>query len=270
MLPPQRSCPSETCSPHASDFRSSCSASRSFVIGGVALYKSAPPLTCTLPFIIHRHDFLGWTVTAIISPIRDRICLQLAPAPSTMNGGPAAGAEQCVFFQRSGNKGHQKGAVSVGTEANQISSAALRTFHAVANTEAHRTCLHSSRQGTSSQVETACPSRSTRCRSWVLERLRRRSREANSPAFCENFHPTVLWDALTWLTANAYKTPAGNGRGRKTASPPALGEQGTSPFAPFVQDCSLATTISRNGLSGTNARGNRYERTVYRHQLTWN
>src|SRR5713101_1719606 len=60
-----------------------------------------------------------------------------------MNGGPAAGAEQCVFFQRSGNKGHQKGAVSVGTEANQISSAALRTFHAVANTEAHRTCLQS-------------------------------------------------------------------------------------------------------------------------------
>jgi hypothetical protein len=100
-------------------------------------------LTRTPPFIIHRHDLLGWTVTAIISPIRDRICLQLAPAPSTMNGGPAAGAEQCVFFQRSGNKGHQKGAVSVGTEANQISSATLRTFHAVANTEAHRTRLQS-------------------------------------------------------------------------------------------------------------------------------
>src|SRR5713101_8005535 len=103
---------------------------------------------------------------------------------------------------------------------------------------------------------------------WVLERLRRRSREDNSPAFCENFtHRSLGRSHLA--NRNACKTPAGNGRGRKTASPPALGEQGTSPFAPFVQECSLATTISRGGLSGTNARGNRYERTVYRHQLTW-
>ena len=100
-------------------------------------------LTRTPPFIVHMHDLVGLTVTSIISSIRDRIFLQLTPAPSTMTGGPAAGAEQCVFFQRSGNKGHQKGAVSVGTEANQISSAALRTFHAVANTEAHRACLQS-------------------------------------------------------------------------------------------------------------------------------
>ena len=54
---------------------------------------------------------------------------------------------------------------------------------------------------------------------------------------------------------NARKTPAGNRRGRKTASAPALGEEGTSPFAPFVQEGSLVTTISRGRLSGTNARG---------------
>jgi hypothetical protein len=108
-----------------------------------AILRLDNTLTRTPPFIVHTLDLVGRTVTAIISSIRDRICLQLTPAPSTMNGGPAAGAEQCVFFQRSGNKGHQKGAVPVGTEANQISSAALRTFHAVANTEAHRTCLQS-------------------------------------------------------------------------------------------------------------------------------
>ena len=83
-------------------------------------------------------------------------------------------------------------------------------------------------------MQSACPSCSTRRRPWVLERLPRRSREANSQAFCEQLSPRRPLGRSHLANRNARKTPAGNGR--KTASAPALGEQGTPPFAPFVQE----------------------------------
>src|SRR6266852_5734249 len=127
---------------------------------------------------------------------------------------------------------------------------------------------HSSRQGPSSQVQSACASRSTRCRPGCW-RDSGEDRVRTTPRRSARTSPTVLWDALTWLTATLAKLRPATDEGEKPPPLQRSESKGHPPFAPFVQECSLATTISRGGLFGTNARGNRYERTVYRHQLTW-
>src|SRR3989442_9407878 len=80
-----------------------------------------------------------WTITDTVRLIGDRVHLQLAPAPSTGNGWPAAGTVQDPFFRESGSKGHQVRPVTVWTETNQISSEALRALDAMANTGRHGT-----------------------------------------------------------------------------------------------------------------------------------
>jgi hypothetical protein len=87
-----------------------------------------------------------------------------------------------------------------------------------------RSELHSSRQRTLSQVQSASPSCSTRRRPWVLARLRRRSREANS-VLRATFTPHRLYDALTRLTGTLAKLRRQQTRA-KAASAPALGKKG--------------------------------------------
>jgi hypothetical protein len=90
-------------------------------------------------FLAYRHDFFGGTITAIVSLIRDRICLQLRPVPSTGNGWPAARTVESPFIRESGTQGQQVRPITVWTEADQISSAALRALDAMANTRCHGT-----------------------------------------------------------------------------------------------------------------------------------
>src|SRR5713101_1474640 len=85
-------------------------------------------------FRAYRHDFVGRSITAIVSLIRDRIDLQLRPVPSTGNGWPAAGTVEGPFIREARAKGHQVRPVAVRTETNQISSEALRALDAMAKT----------------------------------------------------------------------------------------------------------------------------------------
>jgi len=87
----------------------------------------------------YRHDFLGWTITALVRMVGNRAYLQLVPTPSTGDRWPAAGTIQCPVFGESVNQGQQIRPVTVWTETNQISSAALRALDAMANTGCHGT-----------------------------------------------------------------------------------------------------------------------------------
>src|SRR5580692_10454070 len=87
----------------------------------------------------HRHDFLGWTITAIVSLTGDGVHPQVVPTPSAGDVRSDARTIKCLFMQEPGNQRHQIRPVPVRTEARQISRAALRTLDATANTRCHGT-----------------------------------------------------------------------------------------------------------------------------------
>lgn len=81
-----------------------------------------------------QHDFLGCSVTTIMSHLGDLTVLHLAPSPSADDAWPPAGAMQCVFIGRANNRGYEVRPIAVGTEGDQISHMTLRAFDAAANT----------------------------------------------------------------------------------------------------------------------------------------
>ena len=97
--------------------------------------------------LVYWHNLLGWTITAIVCLIRDRIWLQVAPNPSTGNRWPPAGTVQRPFICESFSQRHQVRPVTVRAEARQISSQAFWTLNAMANTGSHGMWLVSSFEG---------------------------------------------------------------------------------------------------------------------------
>ena len=77
------------------------------------------------------------TVAASVRSIGNDVELQFAPVPSTANRRPVAGTEQPVFLGRLRHKRHKVRTIEVGTEPNQITGAALRTYYAVTKTVSH-------------------------------------------------------------------------------------------------------------------------------------
>jgi hypothetical protein len=90
--------------------------------------------------LVDRHNVLGWTITAIVCPIRDRIWLQVAPTPSTGNGWPPTGTVQRPFICESLSHWQQVRPVTVRAETRQISSQAFWTLNAMANPGSHGMC----------------------------------------------------------------------------------------------------------------------------------
>jgi hypothetical protein len=84
--------------------------------------------------IIDGHNFLGHPVAPFISLFRDFATGPLAPFPAARHGCPVAGAIQYEFFGRAIHCGYQVRPIAIGTQRDQISSAALRTLYAMANT----------------------------------------------------------------------------------------------------------------------------------------
>jgi hypothetical protein len=80
------------------------------------------------------HDFLGWTIAAIMSLIGDHVHLQLAPVPSIGTRRPAARAVQGTSLRESLAKRHQIRSITVWTEPDQISSKTFRALDTTANT----------------------------------------------------------------------------------------------------------------------------------------
>src|SRR5580658_4606533 len=97
-------------------------------------------LTRRTQLLAYRHNLLGWTITAIVCLIRDRIWLKVAPTPSTGNGWPPAGTVQRPFICESFSQRHQVRPVTVRAEARQISSQAIWTLNAMAYTGSHGMC----------------------------------------------------------------------------------------------------------------------------------
>lgn len=90
------------------------------------------------PFIAHRYDFFGGSITTIVRRFRDRIPPHLAPPPSAGYGWSPARAIEYVLFRRRNHGAHEIRPVAIRTKGNQISSKALRTFHAMAKKGRHR------------------------------------------------------------------------------------------------------------------------------------
>ncbi len=85
-----------------------------------------------------------WIQTAVKPRVREKTCLDyegmlLRYIRPILGERVLAGTVQDPFFRRSDSKGHQVRPVTVWTESNQISSAALRALDAVANTGRHGT-----------------------------------------------------------------------------------------------------------------------------------
>ena len=95
------------------------------------------PLTRTARRSGYRHNLFGRTITAVVSLTRDRVHLQLVPAPSAGDGRSATGTIQGPFFRGTGAKRKQVGTISVWTETNQIASEALRTLDTMAKPGCH-------------------------------------------------------------------------------------------------------------------------------------
>ena len=85
----------------------------------------------------YANDLLRGTIAAMMRLIGDSVPFQLAPDPSTGMRGHAARAVENPFFPKSLDNRHQVRPVPVGTETHHVSSAALWTFNAMANTGCH-------------------------------------------------------------------------------------------------------------------------------------
>ncbi len=105
--------------------------------------RSRPVLTRETRLLLDWHNVLGWTITAIVCLSRDGIELQVAPTPSTGNEWPPAGTVQRPFICESFRHRHQVRPVTVWAEARQISSQAIWTLNAMANTGSHGICRRS-------------------------------------------------------------------------------------------------------------------------------
>ncbi len=91
-------------------------------------------------FIAHLYDVLRCSKSTTMSGFRNCASHYLAPSPSAGNGWSPAGAIQYVFFRKSTGSTLEMRPVAVRTEGNQVSSVALRTFHAMAKKWRHRSC----------------------------------------------------------------------------------------------------------------------------------
>src|ERR1700723_2534957 len=95
------------------------------------------PLTRTARRSGYRQNLFRRTIAAVVSLTRDRVHLQLIPAPSAGDGRPATGTIQDPFFRGAGPKRKQAGTISVWSETNQISSEAFRTLDTMAEPRCH-------------------------------------------------------------------------------------------------------------------------------------
>ena len=91
-------------------------------------------------FIAHLYDFLWCSKSTSVRGFRNRASHQLVPPPSTKGGWSATGAIKQVFFRGPRDSGYKTRPVLIGTEGNQVSSEALRTFHAMAKKRRHKSC----------------------------------------------------------------------------------------------------------------------------------
>jgi len=85
----------------------------------------------------YANNLFGWAKTAAVGLVRDDVHLQIVPAPSTGNGWFAARTKQGPFFWEARRERKKIRAISIGTEADQITSPALRTLDAMAKTWRH-------------------------------------------------------------------------------------------------------------------------------------
>lgn len=85
----------------------------------------------------YRHDFLRWTIAAIVSLTGYGTRLQLAPIPSTATGWPATRTVQGPTLREALNQRYKVRPVTVWTETNQIPSEAFRALNAMADTRFH-------------------------------------------------------------------------------------------------------------------------------------
>jgi len=93
------------------------------------------------PVMVHLHNFLGGSVTAIMGRCRDFTRLQLAPSPAADDERPPARTIQCVFLRRANNRPYEIRPIAVGTKGNQITREALGAFHTMTNANGgHRSC----------------------------------------------------------------------------------------------------------------------------------
>jgi hypothetical protein len=65
------------------------------------------PLTRTVRRSGYRHNLFGRTITAVVSLTRDRVRLQLVPAPSAGDAWPGARTMQGPFFRGAGANRNQ-------------------------------------------------------------------------------------------------------------------------------------------------------------------
>ena len=91
-----------------------------------------------LPRFLSQHANLVWRAVApLMRAVRNRVHIQLVPAPSTRHVGLAAGAVKGPLLREADDQRQQIRAVVVRTESHQISRAALRTLNAMAHSIGH-------------------------------------------------------------------------------------------------------------------------------------